>query len=142
MKHTFQLGFVLFFAAAAFDARAGNVSSSNKSPEVKSPPLPPIRSLKVEPTAVTLEDGLDSRKVLVWGETDAKTRIDLTTQASLKTDSPNIEIDSDGFVVPKKKGDAHEKDCDHEKRSGSARRAWPTHGSWRSPSSSRTPHTR
>jgi len=106
MKHTFQLGFVLFFAAAAFDARAGNVSSSNKSPEVKSPPLPPIRSLKVEPAAVTLEDGLDSRKVLVWGETDAKTRIDLTTQASLKTDSPNIVIDSDGFIVPKKKGDA------------------------------------
>src|SRR6187401_2633919 len=103
MKHTFQIGFVLFLATATFKGLAGNVASSNKSPEVKSPPLPAIRSLKVEPDALTLEDGLDARKVLVWGETDAKTRIDLTTQASLKSDSPNIEIDSDGFIVPKKK---------------------------------------
>lgn len=37
--------------------------------------------------------------------TDGQAKIDLTTQAKLQTDSPAVEIDSDGYVVPKQKGE-------------------------------------
>ena len=91
---------------AALSGWAGNVSTSNKSPEVKAPPLPPIRSLKLEPATIRLEDGRDSRKILVWGEIENSGKIDLTTQASFKSDSPNVEIDAEGFIHAKQKGEA------------------------------------
>ena len=90
----------------AFAAWGGNVSSSSKSPEVKAPPLPAIHSLKLEPASINLHDGRDARKVLVWGEAEDHGGFDLTTQASLKSESPNVEIDADGFIHPKQKGEA------------------------------------
>src|SRR5436190_24051046 len=80
MCRRFSVSLAFGIAATAWSAGAGNMSSSNKTPELKPPPLPPLRALKVEPGDLTLEDGLDARRVLVWGETDAKGRIDLTAQ--------------------------------------------------------------
>src|SRR5947207_884887 len=64
--------------------RSGAVSQS------KSPPAPAVRKIKLEPASITLEDGKDSRKILVFGETADKTRVDLTARAVLKSDSSII----------------------------------------------------
>ena len=71
----------------------------------KPPPLPNIASLTVEPLALTLHDGRDSRRVLVWGKTATGERIDLTGHASFKSDSSAVEI-ADGFFNPKQSEEA------------------------------------
>lgn len=70
------------------------------------PPLPPLESLVVEPPHLTLEDGRDSRRVLVWGVTKSGEKVDLTTEATVKTESAGIQITADGYIEPKAKGDA------------------------------------
>ncbi len=42
------------------------------------PPLPAVRSLRLEPATLTLEDARDSRKVLVFGERTDGGEVDLT----------------------------------------------------------------
>jgi hypothetical protein len=79
---------------------------SDKTPEVVPAPLPPVKELKLEPASLTLEDGLDARKVLVWAVTDSHGRLDLTTQASFKSDSACVEVDSEGYLLPKSAGEA------------------------------------
>jgi len=74
--------------------------------EAKPPPLPEIQGIKLEPSSLTLEDGRDVRRVLVFGESADKGRFDLTSMAALKSDSPNIEIDSHGYIHAKSKGEA------------------------------------
>ncbi|MBI2947913.1 MAG: DUF1549 domain-containing protein, partial [Verrucomicrobia bacterium] len=54
---------------------------------------------------MTLQDGRDSRRVLVWGKTTAGNRVDLTGYASFKSDSSTVEI-ADGYVNPKQSGEA------------------------------------
>jgi hypothetical protein len=70
------------------------------------PPVPAIRSLKLEPASLTLTDGRDERRVLVWGETASGQRFDLTGEATLKSESSNIEIDKTGYILPRNKGRA------------------------------------
>src|SRR6185295_4407054 len=70
------------------------------------PALPVIRSLKLEPASLNLEDGRDERRVLVWGEAAGGQRFDLTGEATLKCDSSAIEIDKTGYIVPRDKGKA------------------------------------
>ena len=70
------------------------------------PPLPAIRSLKLEPAALTLRDGRDERRVLVWGKTSDGTFIDLTSQAGFKTTSPHLAVDSLGYLRAKGQGAA------------------------------------
>src|SRR5262249_33159366 len=65
-----------------------------------------IRKIKIEPEQITLLDGSDARRVLVLGETDPKTWIDLTSTATLQSDSPCIEIDPAGYLHAKAKGQA------------------------------------
>ncbi|MBI3417101.1 MAG: DUF1549 domain-containing protein, partial [Verrucomicrobia bacterium] len=107
MKRRSRLVPTFVAVAVLFHSWAVGAASVEKPTETKTPPLPPIRSLKIEPASITLEDGLDARKVLVWGDIDGKSQIDLTTQATLKTDFANIEIDSDGYIHPRKKGEAN-----------------------------------
>jgi hypothetical protein len=80
--------------------------TSPKAPELKPPPLPPIRALKLEPGSLVLENGYDAHKVLVLGETDARKSLDLTGQAVFKSDTAAVEIDADGYVHPRAKGQA------------------------------------
>ena len=90
--------------SSALLSQAGNVTSTTSTPP-NPPPLPAIRALKVEPPSLKLEDGRDERRVLVWGLTATGQRIDLTSQATLKSDSTAIEVGEDGYLVPKAKGD-------------------------------------
>lgn len=74
----------------------------------KSPPaaaLPPIEALVLEPASLTLEDGRDERRVLVWGKAASGSLVDLTSAAALHTDSPLVEV-KDGYVRPKAAGEA------------------------------------
>jgi hypothetical protein len=100
-----RFAFLLGIAAIAVPGWAGNVPA-DKTPELKLPPLPPITALTVEPAELTLDDGLDSRRVLVWGEVDGQSPVDLTARATFYCDSPVVEIGEDGFVIPKQSGEA------------------------------------
>src|SRR5229473_2806937 len=103
-RRGFQLGWTGVFISALCCAGAGSPSPS--APAIAPPPLPTIRSLKLEPAALTLKDGRDERRVLVSGKTEADKSVDLTLQAVLKTDSSIIEVDAQGYIRPKAKGTA------------------------------------
>src|SRR6185369_14812550 len=94
--------FVLFALEIAPQIRAENTAPAAP----KTPATPIVRRLKLEPDQITLQDGRDAQKVLVLGETDSKTWIDLSASASFKSDSPCIEIDSAGYFHAKSKGQA------------------------------------
>lgn len=105
MKFKACCGLTVWLAALALNGRAGNLPTTSTA-ELKLPPLPALQGLKLEPAELTSQDGLDSRRVLIWGQVDAHTRIDLTAQATLKSDSPEVEIGPDGYILPKQKGEA------------------------------------
>ncbi len=67
-------------------------------------PLPAIRALKLEPATLTLRDGRDERRVLVWGKTADGSFLDLTSQATFKSTSSTLEVDASGYVRAKSKG--------------------------------------
>ena len=70
------------------------------------PPLPTIRSLRLEPAALTLVDSRDERRVLVLGVIDGDKTIDLTSDAKFVTDAVCVEIGADGYIRPKAAGAA------------------------------------
>src|SRR5438045_4105813 len=91
--------FTLALVASLPRCRAAEAAGKSLPPP--KPELPPIRSLKVEPAALTLDDGRDERRVLVWAETAAGQRFDVTDDAVLKTESPEIEIGTSGYIEPR-----------------------------------------
>src|SRR5688500_16699189 len=113
MTHPWKTGFailagsgaVLFFSQFNFAASPGNAPKPEAAPaNTATAAAPVIRGLKLEPSSLTLEDGRDARRVLVWGEIDAKTKIDLTAQAVLKPESGVVAVEEEGFIQPKQKG--------------------------------------
>src|SRR2546429_76302 len=94
----------LALAASLPHGRAAEGAASNKNAPPPRPALPPLRSLKVEPPSLTLDDGRDERRVLVFGETAPGQRFDVTDEAVLKTESPNVEIDKAGYIHAQKQG--------------------------------------
>ena len=68
------------------------------------PPLPNLRSLKLEPNRLTLLDGRDSRKVLVLGESADGSWVDLSSVARFKPESAALEADADGYLIPRQAG--------------------------------------
>src|SRR3954470_21784848 len=62
--------------------------------------------LVFEPASLTLEDGRDERRVIVWGVTKDGDKFDLSSEAKLTADSQAIEITSDGYVHATAVGDA------------------------------------
>jgi len=91
----------LTFADSAFGA---NTALSAKETAPKPPPLPAIQSIRAEPASLTLANGFDSRRVLVWGKTESGEEIDVTGQANLGGDAAVVEI-VDGCVHPKSQGE-------------------------------------
>jgi hypothetical protein len=65
-----------------------------------------FQSLEVFPSRLELTSARDSRHVLVAAVGPNGLRKDVTHEARLTPQSPNIAIDSDGYVIPKSKGDA------------------------------------
>jgi hypothetical protein len=87
-------------------------SAASISPEVatKQPGTPPAKhklvSIEVFPFKLELSSIRDSRRLIVTVTDDHGLHRDVTEEAKLTTTSPHIAIESDGFVVPKSKGDA------------------------------------
>src|SRR5258706_231799 len=69
------------------------------------PALPAISEISFEPASLTLENIRDARRVIVWGKTQSGERIDVSTEATLKSDSGVVEIESVGYIQPKTKGE-------------------------------------
>jgi hypothetical protein len=100
-----QVSLALTLAATISWSRAGNAATEKNVGEVKSPPLPAIRGVTLQPTSLRLLDGRDERRVLVLGKTDSGKFVDLTAQATFSTDSTNVEITADGYIKAKAEGD-------------------------------------
>ncbi len=70
------------------------------------PPLPAVRSLRLEPATLTLEDARDSRKVLVFGERTDGGEVDLTGEATLTAGSATVRVEPDGYLTGKSAGES------------------------------------
>ena len=81
-------------------------ATKEKAPSMPRPELPPIVGLELQPASLTLEDGRDARRVLVWGKSESGERIDLTTGAKFWSESEVVEVDQEKFITPKEKGSA------------------------------------
>ena len=106
MKRRILLSLALVAIVALPHVRAAQNTAANKAAPPPRPALPPLRSLKTEPASLTLDDGRDERRVLVWGESASGQRFDVTDDAVLKSESPEIEIDNTGYIRPKGQGQA------------------------------------
>jgi len=102
-RRALAFGLLLSVALAPVPGRA--MDGAKKDETVPTPPLPAIRSLKLEPDSLSLDDARDARRVLVWGETDGNGRVDLTADAKLESASPAIEVGADGYIHGKAKGE-------------------------------------
>ena len=94
------LGLVAWLAAVPVGA------TLESSAPITPPPLPSIKSLRLEPASLTLRNGRDERRVLVLGTTDSNYLIDLTSQALLTSESANVEVGTNGYLRAKAKGSA------------------------------------
>ena len=85
------------------------VASPSMGDEQKpAPPEEPARTftaIEVYPTELTLSSIRDSRRLLVTGVTDDGQRIDLSTKATVTSQSPVCQTDDAGFVAPLMAGD-------------------------------------
>src|SRR6266850_5700258 len=107
MRPRFVIICTIVVALSGALALAADATASSPSPgQAKSPPLPAVRKIRLEPPQITLQDGRDTRRVLVLGETDSKGTVDLTARAVFKSDSPVIEIDAQGYMKARTNGQA------------------------------------
>jgi uncharacterized protein DUF1549/uncharacterized protein DUF1553 len=74
--------------------------SSNSLPQLA------VKSLRLEPAALTLKDARDERRVLVLGKIEGDKWIDLTSEAKLRSEAPFIKIDAAGHISGTDKGKA------------------------------------
>jgi len=63
------LSFTGLFIAGTWIGLSANVAQSDKAALPPKPPLPAIKALSMQPASLTLQDGRDIQRVLVWGET-------------------------------------------------------------------------
>lgn len=63
-------------------------------------PVRTFTAIEVYPTELTLSSIRDSRRVLVTGVTSDGQRIDLSSKATVSTQSPVCQVDAAGFVAP------------------------------------------
>src|SRR3954453_4595988 len=85
---------------------ANGAGAREQAPAIPKAPLPEAAKLMFEPASLTLEDGRDERRVIVWGVTKEGEKFDLSSEAKFTKDSPAIEITADGYVHPTGEGDA------------------------------------
>src|SRR6185436_7635816 len=68
---------VITLALCSLTSVFGAKESSKSEALVEKPPLPEITELQLQPSSLTLEDGRDARRVLVWGKTADGQQVDL-----------------------------------------------------------------
>jgi hypothetical protein len=83
-------------AMASAAPKAGGTDS------VPVPPLPTIRSLKLEPPSLNLKHGRDEQRVLVLGMVDGGGFVDLTDQATFTSPPGSVALTSSGYFRPTK----------------------------------------
>lgn len=88
-------------AATALGAAAG-AGDKVIPPE---PPLPSLKSIRLEPSSLLLEDARDARRVLVLGERTDGGWVDLTGVARWKVSGDGVAVDGRGIFTGKKTGD-------------------------------------
>jgi len=103
-RFALELSLVGLAVTLAGPGVAADSGASSTSANVVAPPLPAILSLKLQPESLTLQDGRDERRILVWGKADGDKLIDLTSKAVLKAESTNVQIDAQGYIRPASKG--------------------------------------
>ncbi len=86
----------LVFLAPGFLLSRGEKAGA--APDVPKATLPQAAALKFEPESLTLEDGRDERRFIVWGVTKEGEKFDLSAQAMFWEDSPVISVSKDGVV--------------------------------------------
>ena len=96
MKQIFVLALLLAIDATA---RADQTA-------VPAAPLPKPAKLVFEPASITLEDGRDERRVIVWGVTKDGEKFDLSSHAKFSEDSEAITISNDGYIHATAAGEA------------------------------------
>jgi hypothetical protein len=96
------LSLVIWSVTDTLSVPAATPSKASEAPPA--PPIPAIRALKLEPASLRLKDGRDEQRVLVTGIVDDDKFIDLTASATFKTTSGHVEIDPQGYIRPKSKG--------------------------------------
>jgi hypothetical protein len=87
---------LLLLLCSLVSAGAAAHNSKSEAP-IPKPPLPRIVSLEIEPASLVLEDGRDTRGVLVFGKTEDGQRIDLTSDAHFSSDSAKVIISGNSF---------------------------------------------
>src|SRR5262245_45799515 len=98
MNYRILLCLTLPLALSYSQGAAAEGAAAKKNATPPAPPMPGIRSLKFEPASLTLHDGRDEQRVLIFGETASGQRFDVTDNAVLTTESSNVEIDKSGYV--------------------------------------------
>ena len=105
-KHTHPLFVTLglgWMLATSIATSATDSGATDKAAP-PAPPIPAIRALILEPASLTLEDGRDTRRVLVIGERTDGARIDLTGDARWTAESGGVSVDAEGRVTGLKLG--------------------------------------
>jgi hypothetical protein len=91
-------------AGVALAASVHAAAPAGNPPAPAPPPLPAIRSLKLEPASLQIKNAYDERRVLVLGVTENNQLLDLTAQATFKPADARVEVDAQGYVHPKEQG--------------------------------------
>ena len=97
---------VIIFYFALVGTMVTGYPARESIPAVPKPDYPSITAIEVQPAKLALEDGRDSRRVLVWGKTGDGQRIDLTSEAIFHTESAVVGIDPQNFISPREEGSA------------------------------------
>src|ERR1041385_7819457 len=95
--------FVLFLLMATGAIARAETAGAATVPKA---PLPSAAKLVFEPASLTLEDGRDERRVIVWGVTKDGEKFDLSSEAKFTEDSPSVEVTSDGYIHATAQGEA------------------------------------
>jgi hypothetical protein len=101
MKRIFIL---TLFLAGIVTGRAEQASATANVPKAT---LPKAAKLVFEPPMLTLEDGRDERRVIVWGVTKDGEKFDLSDEARFMEDSPAVEVSVDGYIHATAAGEAN-----------------------------------
>jgi hypothetical protein len=94
----------LFVGICALATRALAVEPASDKVVPPAPPVPALRSLRLEPATLTLEDARDARRVLVIGERADGGTLDLTGDARWTAGSDVLQVGAQGLITGVKAG--------------------------------------
>ena len=100
MKPFTSLRFAIMILAGTFACFAWLGMEASQAEMQQNRAIPKITALKLQPDSLILEHKRDIRRVLVSGQTEDGSWIDLSRQASFTPNSPAVQADSEGYFEP------------------------------------------